>query len=239
MKNDLYNNFKACEHVSARPLVPLMRKETILPFLMHCIVQCMPAREAHEYLLKQGYCDVSLMTINRWRREAAKTLRLANRTRGRMSHAQTKKMHEEWHAKYGYPTLQNFIDGWIPGISLSNMKLVAQLKEIEVLKQQYQEAREAATDYVYSIEDEISKAERFLLETQELMSDDSNSDFVTTELVAMVELLKAKIKLHEKQKEEQEEFDGQLHDRMGALDEKATFLENEMKEEQTGCKPLH
>lgn len=91
-----------------------LTKSKAFSFMCHCVVDFISAREAFEYMKENGL-NVKLRTVVSWRRSAAEWLGLAQSGRGRVSESDSQKMRNVWHQKHGYPTYQDFFNGWKPG----------------------------------------------------------------------------------------------------------------------------
>lgn len=91
----------------------LQSKTSVMPLLGYAVLNNISAKNIHSYIIEGGY-KVSLISIQRWKREAARWLGLAHNKTGRPSHEEQKKLRDAWHRVNGYPTLEMLFKGWQP-----------------------------------------------------------------------------------------------------------------------------
>ena len=90
-----------------------LTKGKVFPFICHCVVSYISAKDIYDYLIENEF-KVTQRTVVSWRRSASVWLGLAQTGKGRMSESDARQMRDDWHAMYGYPTYQDFFQGWKP-----------------------------------------------------------------------------------------------------------------------------
>lgn len=120
-----------------------LTKSKAFSFMCHCVVDFISAREAFEYMKENGL-NVKLRTVVSWRRSAAEWLGLAQSGRGRVSESDSQQMRSVWHQKHGYPTYQDFFNGWKPGDD--NVSSVAPQPTASIPVKQVDESTNSSSD---------------------------------------------------------------------------------------------